>query len=163
MPCHKIIGAWHYATYEGMRRDHMVMISRMRSVWTILGILIGFYLTLVHYASAPVACPVTAVINCVAVLHSAGSMLGPLPLALWGVMWIMVARVLPRKLRSWLWMPLGMGGIVWAVGHEWALGQICLWCSALQVDMLLLMVAWWRQDKSRIERSGSHLCPDANA
>ena len=133
----------------------MVVISRMRPVWIILGVLIGIYLTLVRYASAPVACPVTAVINCVAVLHSAGSMLGPLPLALWGVMWIIAGGVPPRKLRSWLWMPLGMGGIVWAVAHEWALGQICLWCSALQVDMLLLMVAWGRPSVGEIACSSS--------
>lgn len=121
----------------------MVMISRMRYAWVAIGALIGLYLTAVHYGPVPVACPVTAVINCVAVLHSSGSMLGPLPLALWGVIWVIAGAAALGKLRM-LWMALGIGGILWAIGHELALGQLCLWCSAFQADIILLMLAWCR-------------------
>ena len=124
----------------------MVMISRMRYVWVAIGALIGVYLTAVHYGPVPVACPVTAVVNCVAVLHSSGSMLGPLPLALWGVIWVIAGIAIPRRLRM-LWTALGLGGILWAIGHELALGKICLWCTGFQADIILLMLAWWRQGK----------------
>ncbi len=144
-----------FRIFKGSRRDgRVVMISRMRYVWVAIGSLIGIYLTAVHYGPVPVACPVTAVINCVAVLHSAGSMLGPFPLALWGVIWAIAGAATPRKLRT-LWMAVGIGGILWAIGHELALGQICLWCSAFQADIILVMLAWRRHGKSGVGRSDS--------
>lgn len=127
----------------------MATIFRLRYLWLLVGLLIGLYLTAVHYGPVPVACPATGVVNCVAVLHSSGSMLGPLPLALWGVFWILGGAVVPRRLW-WFWGLMGLGGLVWAIGHELSIGHLCLWCTAFQIDIGLVFLAFYpRSSTSR--------------
>lgn len=107
--------------------------------WSLAGASIGAYLTVLRYTAIPVGCPATATINCQAVLTSSRSMIGPLPLATWGLLWALVALVLRRGYL--VWAVVGLAGIVWAVGHEIALGQLCLWCTAFQLTILADIVA----------------------
>lgn len=100
------------------------------------------YLTVLHATALPVACPDTGPIQCQTVLHSAGSQLLGLPLVVWGLLWT-VSGFLPLwHLPGWrrLWIGLGSGGVLWGLGHEWALGLICLWCTAAQG--LILLSGW---------------------
>ncbi len=72
------------------------------------------YLTVLHATALPVACPNTGPIQCQTVLHSVGSQLLGLSLVVWGVLW--------------------------GLSHEWAVGLICLWCTAAQG--LILLSCW---------------------
>ncbi|MCL8207038.1 MAG: vitamin K epoxide reductase family protein [Actinomycetia bacterium] len=109
-----------------------------RTYWTwacsLAGMAIGTYLTVLHYAALPVGCPATPTINCQTVLSSSGSMVGPFPLTAWGLVWSLGPLVLRRGYA--LWAAVGIAGLLWAVGHELALGEICLWCTAFQVCVL---------------------------
>lgn len=100
---------------------------------------IGAYLSIVHWSSLPVACPAHGIIDCTAVPHGAGSMVGPLPLATWGVVWAMVGwfflpRPSPRLIP--LWSVIGINGIFWGILHEVLDGHLCLWCTAMQLNIL---------------------------
>lgn len=114
-----------------------------------LALLLAIYLTGVHIAGATVACPTTHVINCQAVLTGPGSVVGGLPLPLWGAAWAILGGVLVwhgARSRWWTaWRFAAAGGLGWAWAHEWSDHHLCLWCSGLQALILagaLLSIAW---------------------
>lgn len=103
------------------------------------GLALAAYLTLVHYQPAVLACPTTGLWHCAHVLHSAGSTVGPLPLATWGGLWlILAATVRHYKMRS-ISRVLGVVGLLglgWAWFYEWHVHAVCLWCTGLQAIIL---------------------------
>jgi uncharacterized membrane protein len=108
----------------------------------LLGVLgIAAYLTWTHYAAVPVGCPAPVAgvpIDCARVLDSSGGSVAGLPLALWGGLWALAGWVIDRATR-WvrlLWAAVGLAGVGWAVGHEAALGALCLWCTAMQAGIV---------------------------
>lgn len=108
---------------------------------------LGFYLTWLHYTGAPVACPpiptTGGLVNCQAVLTSSGSVILTVPLALWGSLWALASLWGPGKK---VWTPLGVLGLAWAWAHEWQVGHLCLWCTAMQIGILLILANfWWRR------------------
>lgn len=108
----------------------------------LVGVLVlGLYLSWAHWFHATVACPATGLIDCTAVLTGPGSVVIGLPLALWGAVWasaglIVIGTLSPTWLTR-LWQGLGCAGLLWAWSHEWADGHVCLWCSAVQLGVLL--------------------------
>jgi uncharacterized membrane protein len=109
----------------------------------LLGVLaVGLYLTWTHYAAVPVGCPAPVAgvpIDCARVLDSSGGTVAGLPLALWGGLWAVAGWVVPRAGRvvQVLWAAVGFAGVAWGVGHEAALGAVCLWCTAMQVGIVI--------------------------
>jgi uncharacterized membrane protein len=118
------------------------------------GLAVATYLSYVHYTEpAGLACPGTGVVNCLKVTTSAQSMLGPVPVAVLGVVFFasMVALSLPwmwrshRRLVAWSRIAgaiAGMAAVLYLVGVELlALHAICLWCTAVHVLVFGLFVA----------------------
>ena len=121
----------------------------------LLGVItaLGGYLTYLHYTGGVAACPTTPLINCTRVLTSGGSVVLGLPLPAWGALWALVGWVqLPRSGR-WVWLGVGMAGLVWAWGHELALQTLCLWCSGMQVGIIGAMIAGWPKRASHFGTS----------
>lgn len=105
---------------------------------------LGLYLTMLHYTGAPVACPpiptTGELVNCQAVLTSSGSVILGIPLALWGSLWALASLV--RRGRK-IWTLFGVLGLAWAWTHEWQVGHLCLWCTAMQIGILLILANFW--------------------
>lgn len=109
----------------------------------LLGVLgVAAYLTWTHYAALPVGCPAPVAgvpVDCARVLDSSGGMVAGLPLALWGGLWALAGWGVPaagRPVRL-LWALGGLAGVGWGVGHEAALGAVCIWCTAMQVGIVI--------------------------
>jgi uncharacterized membrane protein len=92
------------------------MVTRQRLLSGIMttGWAIALYLTWVHYQPAVLMCPATGVWHCARVLHSAGSAIGPVPLATLGGLWLL----LWRQPRSRWWNTAGF--LLAALGLGWA-------------------------------------------
>lgn len=120
-------------------------------VVALLGLAISAYLSVEHYtASATLACPDRGAINCLKVTTSSWSHVGAVPLALAGAAYFLVMTVL---CSPWLWRrtslhPLRIAGatagVVAAVYLVWVelfrVDAICLWCTAVHLCALLLLV-----------------------
>ena len=102
---------------------------------------LGLYLSWAHWFHATVTCPATGLIDCTAVLTGPGSVVLGLPLALWGAAWATIGLIrtvaASDRWLTRLWQGFGLAGLLWAWGHEWADGHVCLWCSAVQLGVLL--------------------------
>jgi uncharacterized membrane protein len=107
-------------------------------------IVLGAYLTGAHWGHQTVACPTTGLIDCKLVLTGPGSVLVGLPLACWGALWAGLGFLFPRFVRvvwrHYTWIGLGVSGLVWAWTHEILDGHICLWCSAMQLFVIIAIV-----------------------
>lgn len=113
------------------------------------------YLTATHYFAeqVPLACSTGGFVDCEQVTTSAESMLGPLPVAVLGVIWfgILLALVFGRRLNARLvslqmaWAVLGLLSIFYLVYAElFLIGALCLWCTVVHalVVVLFLMTLW---------------------
>src|SRR5258708_34959754 len=71
-------------------------------VFSLVGVGIAIYLTLVHYENAPLVCSDSGLINCARVLSSSYSVVpGPsLPITLPGLGWSVVSAALPAVALS---------------------------------------------------------------
>ena len=124
-------------------------------VVAVLGLGIATYLTVEHYdASTTLACPETGAINCAKVTTSAWSHVGPVPVAVLGLVFFAVMTLLcnPRAWRQRFLDPLRVGAAVLGVASAlyliWVelfrVDAICLWCSAVHVcTVLLLALVLW--------------------
>lgn len=115
---------------------------------------VGLYLSWAHWFHATVACPATGLINCTAVLTGPGSVVFGLPLALWGAAWAGLGFIATTARPVWstrLWQGVGLAGLLWAWGHEIVDGHLCLWCSAVQLGVLLALVGsvHWKDSGQR--------------
>jgi len=117
----------------------------------------------VNAAPRTAGCPgstVLPVINCAAVVTSAGSHLAGLPLGVWALFWLVGYWVVDRHASRYhlYWSLLGIGGVVYAWSKEWAVHHLCLWCTVTQVAILMLvgMTRWTKPVKTpRKKDSGS--------
>lgn len=130
--------------------------DRVRLLLAVAGFAISGYLTLQHYSSkVRLVCASGSVVNCESVLTSAASMVLGVPVAAWGLLWFAVAAALavlslrvasggePSVLRNaaLAWAFVGAGTVLWLVYQEiGVVGKICLWCSAVHVLVLGLLV-----------------------
>lgn len=118
--------------------------------------LLGSYLTFVHFTHQSVACPETGLIDCTAVLTGPGSAVLGVPLAAGGVIWAASGW---KSLHGapWIrvtWRLLGIVGLGWAWLHEWMDGYVCLWCTAVQLAILVALGASlaWRDVGVRMQQ-----------
>jgi uncharacterized membrane protein len=121
-------------------------------VLTIVGLGISIYLTVEHFTgSKSFACPATKSINCEKVTTSAWSHIGPIPVAVLGLIFFVAMAVL---CSPWAWRDrradgLRVGGavvgVLTALYLVWAelfrIDAICLWCTGVHVCSLVLLGA----------------------
>jgi len=118
----------------------------------LVGLGVSIYLTVVHYSGIPVACPVTAQLNCEQVLSSrfgviAGSVI---PTSAAGIVWFAVSALIAagrlagraELARPQLaWSSLGLLTVLFLVFVEIVLlGAICVWCTLAHVIVLLIFL-----------------------
>lgn len=102
---------------------------------SIAGIAVAIYLTAVHYAGVPLACPTAAAVNCEAVLSSPYGVIAgtSVPTAAAGIVWFAVSAVLwlrPRGRVPLVWASVGMATVMYLVFIEIVrLGTVCVWCT----------------------------------
>ena len=123
-----------------------------------VGLLISAYLVATHYFAeqVPLACSTGGIVDCEQVTTSAESMVGPLPVAVLGVVWcvgylLLLGARAPRANSDgllnlqMLWAVLGLVSIFYLVYAElFLIGALCLWCTAfhLIVALLFLITLW---------------------
>ncbi len=135
--------------------------------YAVIGIGISAYLTVVHYAKVPLACPRNGVINCQAVTTSPYSVIGhtSIPITLPGMGWFIVSGLFAAvAVIAWLrgssppsW--LTPGHLVWATAgvifvlylvyvEAVRLHEFCEWCSGVHVLVILTfltVLARWQR------------------
>jgi uncharacterized membrane protein len=113
---------------------------------SVAGVGISIYLTAVHYAGVPLACPSSGTINCEAVLSSRYAVIAGtgLPTSAAGIVWFAVSALLwtrPAGAIQLAWSALGLLTVLVLVYIEIVqLGVICLWCTAAHVLVLLIFL-----------------------
>lgn len=132
-------------------------------VIALLGLAVSIYLTVEHYTSSSLlACPESAAINCQKVTTSSWSHVGPIPVAVLGVVFFAVMTVLclPRLWRMPQLAPLRLAGavvgvlvalyLVWV--ELFRVDAICLWCTAAHLCSLALLgtVLWGANAPRRV-------------
>jgi uncharacterized membrane protein len=132
----------------------------------VVGIAIAGYLTAVHYAKVPLACPTTGVINCQAVTSSAYSVVPgtSIPITVPGILWFAASGALAAiaLVRIWQGRPelanlrlaqllWGVAGLVFVLYLVYAeivvLHKLCEWCTVvhlLTLGTLLVAVKCWQ-------------------
>lgn len=116
------------------------------------GLGISGYLTIAHFnTGTTLACPESATINCQKVTTSHWSYIGPIPVAVLGLVFFLAMAVL---CSPWAWRarradPLRVAGaavgvlsalyLVWA--ELFRVDAICLWCTAVHLCSLALLGA----------------------
>jgi uncharacterized membrane protein len=122
---------------------------------SVIGLGIATYLTIEHYTgSTTLACSDKGTINCQKVTTSQWSHLGPIPVALLGLIFFVAMTVLCTPL-AWqvrmldiLRVAGAVAGVVSALYLVWVelfrVDAICLWCTGVHVCSLLLLgfVLW---------------------
>jgi uncharacterized membrane protein len=120
----------------------------------VAGLAVSIYLTAVHYAGVPLACPTTSTVNCEAVLSSSYAVIAgsPVPTSAAGIAWfalsacIAAAVLLARGATKWTrvqlaWSAIGLVTILYLVFIEIVrLGVICAWCSVAHSLVLLIFL-----------------------
>lgn len=123
------------------------------------GLGVAIYLTFVHYASVPLACSDTGIVNCTKVVTSAFSVIPHtnVPITVPGILFFAVSLVVAilnwRNPARLLWYrtqaALGIAGLLvvfYLVFVELVeLKAICLWCSSVHLSILLILsISLWR-------------------
>jgi uncharacterized membrane protein len=122
---------------------------------SLVGLGISVYLTVEHFtAGTTFACPETGAINCQKVTTSAWSHIGPVPVAVLGLVFFAGMALLcsPPAWRLPALVPVRVGGavvgvlsalyLVWV--ELFRVDAICLWCTAVHVCTVALLgtVLW---------------------
>ncbi len=115
------------------------------------GLAVSVYLTATHYFAeqVPLACVTGGVVDCEQVTNSAESMVGPVPVAVFGVVWfgVYLALLLARTQHNLVlvWTIAGLTSVFYLVYTElFAIGAICLWCTAIHAIVVVLFLrALW--------------------
>jgi uncharacterized membrane protein len=137
--------------------------DRLRLTLTVIGLAIAVYLTLLHYdSSVPLVCGRGSFVDCESVLSSPSSVVLGFPVAVWGLLWFVVALVLallsaraggepsPLHAAALGWALVGTGTVLWLVYQEiGVIGKICAWCTAIHVLVLALLVVEVRAHGAR--------------
>jgi uncharacterized membrane protein len=119
---------------------------------TLVGLGIATYLTIEHYNShLTLACPESATINCAKVTTSKWSHIGPIPVALLGLIFFVGMAVLccppAWRIRALdrvrvLGVVVGTISVVYLVWIElFKVNAICLWCTGVHVCTIALLAA----------------------
>ncbi len=124
---------------------------RASVVLAVGGLAVALYLTAVDLlrGSVPLVCAETGIVNCDVVTTSAQSHVGPVPVALLGVLWfvgmlvLLVAQggggALDDPLLELAWTGAGLIVVLFLVYAElFVIGAICQWCTVVHAVVVLL-------------------------
>ena len=107
-------------------------------LFLLIGLADASYLTFAHFTNAQLYCSNSGIINCQAVTTSRFSVIAGIPIALLGLVWFVVAIIafaaVPKLLVPWQYF--GILGMAYSVSSMAVLGEICEYCSLL--DLMLL-------------------------
>jgi uncharacterized membrane protein len=109
----------------------------------IIGLVIAGYLTYAHYAGTQLACPNIGVLNCEGVTTSQYSAILGVPVALLGLALFLLAvlMILGRnETLIFLWSLAAGLAVLYSIGSMVLLGEVCLYCGALDVTMILTIL-----------------------
>ncbi len=133
----------------------------------VAGLLASAYLVGTHYFAeeVPLACSTGGIVDCEQVTNSAESMIGPLPVALLGLLWFAVFLAI-LAVRSWwpqaltlqvVWTVAGLLTVFYLVYAElFLIGAICLWCTAIHAIVVgLFLLTLWDATSPSVQTSGS--------
>lgn len=136
----------------------------------VAGLLISAYLVGTHYFAeqVPLACATGGIVDCEQVTSSAESMIGPMPVALLGLVWFAVYLAILAVRAFWppaialqvVWSVAGLLTVFWLVYAElFLIGAICLWCTAIHaiVVVVFLMTLWDATGPASPENVGDRL------
>lgn len=148
---------------------HLRSYNRIRLALASAGLLVAGYLTLLHYDSnIPLVCGAGtgSVVNCEQVLTSPSSVVFGVPVAVWGLLWFVVALGIsvaalrsgrpgepaPLRAAAFAWTLVGTLSVLWLVYQEvGVIGKICAWCTVVHVLVLALLVVEVRSFPLRTE------------
>ena len=123
----------------------------------IAGLGISIYLTAVHYAGVPLACPANGTINCEAVLSSRYAVIAGsnVPTSAAGIVWFAISALLWTRRAGRIrlaWSVVGMATVLFLVYVEIVqLGAACIWCTAAHVLVLLIfLIALTEVNRGRV-------------
>ena len=115
------------------------------------GLGISIYLTAVHYAGVPLACPTNGTINCEAVLSSRYAVIAGtnVPTSAAGIVWFTISALLWTRSAGRIqlaWSVIGLVTVLFLVYIEIVqLGAVCVWCTAAHVMVLLIFLIALRE------------------
>jgi uncharacterized membrane protein len=122
-------------------------LARWSGILSVAGLGISLYLTAAHYAQGqvPLACFSAGVVNCEMVTSSAESAIGPIPVAVLGVIWFAtnLGLVLFRSAGAYQlgWAATGLAFVFYLVYAElFLIGALCLWCTAVHLLVIALFL-----------------------
>jgi len=134
---------------------------RLRAVAVAAGVAglgISIYLTAVHYAGVPLACPANGTIDCEAVLSSPYAVIAgtAVPTSVAGIVWFTVSALLWICRFTRLQLAWSIAGLVTVLSLVFVeivrLGAICIWCTAAHVLVVLIfLIALTRWNAVRVE------------
>ncbi len=107
----------------------------------VLGIVISIYLTISKYDSSVLACPEGGLINCESVITSSYSSIFGIPTSVLAVVLFILAPYMIKKndTYAFLWSVAGAAAVLYSVGAMSLLGKICIYCSSLDVIIIILI------------------------
>ncbi len=126
--------------------------SPITAVLSAAGFFVSLYLTLEHYQTVSLVCPLGQVFNCSAVLSSSASAIFGFPTAGLGLVWFAAMFWLalaghrsqaPSALRLPVlaWSGLGVLSVFYLVYAElFIVGAFCSWCSVAHLLVLTLFI-----------------------
>ena len=122
-------------------------------VLAVAGMAVAGYLTSVHYASVPLECSSSGVVNCEQVLHSHYAEVLGIPWSVGGIAWFAVSALLaivglrvspePESLQpaQVVWSLFGLGVVFYLIGVELlSVKHVCIWCSSMHLLILLTLI-----------------------
>ena len=108
-----------------------------------IGLLDSIYLTYVHYAGIPAACPAIGIINCNNVLNSPYAVIFGIPIAVYGLLFFIFEFVLLYLKRydiATYYNGIGIAGVVYFLYLEKLIGSICVYCTLVHVIVVCLLI-----------------------
>ncbi|MGI0141913.1 MAG: vitamin K epoxide reductase family protein [Candidatus Micrarchaeales archaeon] len=112
---------------------------------SLLGLAISIYLTIAHYfAALPVICPTVGIVDCGTVLGSSFAVIFGIPSSALGIVFFIVMIALLVRFDKEIqlyWNIIGFLSLFYFWYAEYMLGKICLYCTAIHVIVILLLIS----------------------
>ena len=123
----------------------------------LVGLGISIYLTAVHYAGVPLACPANGTVDCEAVLSSRYAVIAGtgVPTSAAGIAWFAVSALLWVSRYSRIQLAWSIAGLVTVLSLVFVeivlIGAFCIWCTAAHaLVVVIFLVALQSANAARV-------------